>query len=63
MKILSSETDEIPVMNVEVLDWLREKNFQVERNELRPNDIRPPKNTAQLTAKIQKYLEKSPTRT
>lgn len=63
MKILSTGLDETPVTNVEVLAWLNEKKFQVEKDELSPTQIKPPKNTALLTSKIQKYLEKSPTRT
>eukprot|EP00177_Eucheuma_denticulatum_P000008 GFKZ01000018.1.p1 GENE.GFKZ01000018.1~~GFKZ01000018.1.p1 ORF type:complete len:144 (-),score=12.64 GFKZ01000018.1:622-1053(-) len=60
MKILSPPEGEGLLTNVEVNTWLKEKNFDINKREVKPDQIRPPTSTASLARDLRTYLDSSP---
>lgn len=61
MKILSAPQGDGPLTNVEVLQWLREKNFDnTKRNNDQGATINPPVVVANIAHQVRKYIETSP---
>lgn len=63
MKILSGPEGDGLVTNAEVQAWLREKNFEIDKRDLKKGTIRPPCSTASVARDIREYLETSPSGT
>lgn len=60
MKILSGPEGDGLVTNAEVHAWLREKKFDVPKEEQPSGSIKPADNVAEIARDIRRYIESSP---
>lgn len=63
MKILSGPEGDGLLTNAEVQAWLKEKNFEIDKRDLKKGAIRPPSSIASLSRDVRQYLESSPSGT
>lgn len=60
MKILSGPEGDGLLTNAEVQEWLKEKNFEIDKRDLVKGEIRPASSIANLSRDVRQYLESSP---
>lgn len=60
MKILSGPEGDGLLTNAEVREWLKEKNFEIDKRDLVKGEIRPASSIANLSRDLRQYLESSP---